>query len=102
MAKTAAAVNPAPVPLTSCKRYCIDITKVNGPAILDKDMQWVLSERHTFVRRYVAQDANAEKTGAVKTQTVSTDRGMFKEFSILHLGMHLNASDVMKMASRLS
>lgn len=37
----------------------------------------------TLVRRYVAHEARAEKIGAVNTQTVSTDRGILKEFSIL-------------------
>ena len=31
----------------------------------------------TLVNRNVAHDANAEKTGAVNTHTVSTDKGMF-------------------------
>jgi hypothetical protein len=32
----------------------------------------------------VAHEAKAEKMGAVNTQTVSTDRGMFKEFASLN------------------
>lgn len=32
----------------------------------------------------MAQEAKAEKTGAVNTQTVSTDRGIFKEFASLN------------------
>lgn len=37
----------------------------------------------TFVSRKEAQEANAEKTGAVKTHTVSTDRGMLMAFANL-------------------
>lgn len=43
----------------------------------------MFKKKKTFVKKYVAQAAKAEKTGAVKTQTVSTDRGMFRELSIL-------------------
>lgn len=41
------------------------------------------AREQTFVRRYVAQAAKAENVGAVNTQTVSTERGIFKELSIL-------------------
>lgn len=44
------------------------------------------------MRRYVAHEAKAEKTGAVNTQTVSTDRGMFKEFKILPIKFQLITS----------
>lgn len=50
----------------------------------------------------MAQAANAEKTGAVKTQTVSTDRGMFKELSILQSrNMDIIASMSLRVVSRL-
>lgn len=45
----------------------------------------IYERESTFVNRYVAQAALAEKIGAVNTQTVSTDRGIFKEFSILQM-----------------
>lgn len=40
-------------------------------------------KNQTFVNRYVAHEAKAENMGAVNTQTVSTDKGMFKAFSTL-------------------
>lgn len=53
MAISAEAASPAPTPLTS------------------------------FVSRNVDHAAKAEKTGAVKTHTVSTERGMLRELAIL-------------------
>jgi len=50
----------------------------------------------------VAQAAFAEKTGAVKTQTVSTDRGMFKELSILKSGRFSIHQTSIGMISRLN
>jgi len=98
MAKRAAAVNPAPVPLTSYKRHILHIITEHGRHLEFKIKCAIrFFKKHTFVRRYVAQAAFAEKTGAVKTQTVSTDRGMFKELSILQSGSTVfNTSDVIR------
>lgn len=52
--------------------------------MIKKKLYYFIPKMLTFVRRYVAQAALAENTGAVNTQTVSTDRGMFKEFNILY------------------
>ena len=41
------------------------------------------NKAETFVKRYVAQAAFAEKIGAVNTQTVSTDNGILREFNTL-------------------
>lgn len=58
---------------------CVQFNWPEGIEIYERERE------STFVNRYVAQAALAEKIGAVNTQTVSTDRGIFKEFSILQM-----------------
>ena len=47
----------------------------------------------TFVNRNVAHEANAEKIGAVKTHTVSTDKGMLIACATLYIhGINISAA----------
>lgn len=104
MAKRAAAVSPAPTPLTSYKSRVVWLralasqqrhflgcyrskrTKETSSIyiiLIKVKKKCNQTREQTFVRRYVAQAAKAENVGAVNTQTVSTERGIFKELSIL-------------------